>query len=133
MNSQAQTTRHFDPPRALSPEEKRLLDFLLNKSFDGRDVLVQQAATARVVAECTCGCRSIDLIVDSLSTPPVVLPSPLSTELLADDEEGNPVMVMVFLNDEGYMCLLEITRYDGEPIRGDSLKNVRHFSWNDAR
>jgi hypothetical protein len=50
-------------PRALTTEERALLDFLLAGPL-GDDRLRAQAATARVVAQCSCGCPSVGLAVN---------------------------------------------------------------------
>ncbi|WP_189335430.1 hypothetical protein [Actinoplanes ianthinogenes] len=47
-------------PRALTERERAVLDALLTVDFEGVEELRRQAAEARVVGECGCGCPSID-------------------------------------------------------------------------
>jgi hypothetical protein len=56
-------------PRPLSVGERRLLDALL-AGPRSRPELIEQAATARVIGECSCGCPSVCLRPDE-STPSV--------------------------------------------------------------
>jgi hypothetical protein len=46
--------------RALTDRERSVLDALLSIEFDGAESLRRQAASARVVGECGCGCPSVD-------------------------------------------------------------------------
>jgi hypothetical protein len=50
-------------PRPLTPQERELLDFLLDGPVDSPE-LRAQAATAVVAGVCSCGCPSIQLAVD---------------------------------------------------------------------
>jgi hypothetical protein len=50
-------------PRPLTPQERELLDFLLDGPVDSPE-LRAQAATAVVNGVCSCGCPSIQLAVD---------------------------------------------------------------------
>jgi hypothetical protein len=50
----------LDSPRELADDERVLLDFLLTSPL-AHDEIKEQAATAKVVAVCDCGCRSIVL------------------------------------------------------------------------
>jgi hypothetical protein len=54
----------LDTPRGLSAEERALIDFLLSGPL-GDDQLRAQAASARVVTRCSCGCPTVGLTVDT--------------------------------------------------------------------
>ena len=58
-------------PRPLSPEERALLDALVEPL--GREELAEQVARAEVVAHCSCGCRSVGLRSDGLELAPDVV------------------------------------------------------------
>ncbi|HVH50839.1 MAG TPA: hypothetical protein VM690_01735, partial [Gaiellaceae bacterium] len=50
-------------PRSLTPNEEAMIDFLISGPL-GRKELRTQAATARVVATCSCGCPSVWIEAD---------------------------------------------------------------------
>ncbi|HEX6700988.1 MAG TPA: hypothetical protein VF101_09695 [Gaiellaceae bacterium] len=56
-------------PRPLASDERALLDALL-AGPRSRPELIEQAATARVIGECSCGCPSVWLRADN-DTPPL--------------------------------------------------------------
>jgi hypothetical protein len=64
----------LDQPRPLGPDERALLDFLLNGPVDSAE-LRAQAETALVNGVCSCGCPSIRLAVDD-ETPRALLDGP---------------------------------------------------------
>jgi hypothetical protein len=53
----------LEAPRGLSADERALVDFLLSGPL-GDERLRAQAASARVVARCSCGCATVGLSVD---------------------------------------------------------------------
>ena len=61
----------LDAPRALTAQERGLVAFLA-EGPGGCEELVRQAAGARVVAVCDCGCPSIGLEVDGPPVPPTL-------------------------------------------------------------
>jgi hypothetical protein len=64
----------LDQPRPLGPDERALLDFLLDGPVDSAE-LRAQADTALVSGVCTCGCPSIRLAVDN-EAPRALLDGP---------------------------------------------------------
>src|SRR5258708_111363 len=56
---------HFTQPRQLKPNERALLEFLLNEDFSGRNELREQVGRIEVVGDCDCGCGTINLMVRS--------------------------------------------------------------------
>jgi hypothetical protein len=93
-----------------------LTALLSHADFDGRDALLAQVELARVVGYCGCGCASVDLAVDaSPDSAGVAHPIPNEARVLAGDGEAVGG-VLVFIRD-GYLSMLEVYNYCGEPIR----------------
>ena len=108
--------RRPDDPRPLrSSERDALLAVLEAADFDGRDALVAQVESARVVARCPCGCATVDLAVDA--DAPVapgdasIVPNGAAV-LGADGDEIGGVLVLL---EGGRLATLEIYSY-GDPI-----------------
>jgi len=103
--------------RALSDDERRLLDFLLSAEFEGRDALRRQAASARTAGtSCTCGCPSFYLNPDrSLASAPVTERVPV--EAHGRDPGGHLVGVLLFV-DDGYLSELEVFGYESPEFAG---------------
>lgn len=103
------------PPRPLTKDQGELLEFLLSEPFPGRDELQSQLATARVTAECSCGCRSSALDVDRSASPPVRSIERIPVEAEGADVDGTEVDLLLHVVG-GYMNELEIFRVDSKPI-----------------
>jgi hypothetical protein len=110
--------------RSLTPEERALLDFLLQPAFVGRDELAAQAATVKTSGRsCTCGCPSFWLVPDTNLPPAPIVESP------PVDAHGTPggkdIGVMLMVRD-GYLYDVEIYDFDDKPWGGvpslDDLK-----------
>jgi hypothetical protein len=101
-----------DPPRPLKDEERDILAFLLAEPFLGRDELREQLRTATVGAECVCGCRTVQFIVDE-STPPIpegtTLRVPVEAE--AEDADGTPFWILLFIGNDHRAWMLEFVRF----------------------
>ena len=119
-------TRVVDPPRRLSDDERATLEYLLGDDAPvlqdegpGRAELRSQIAHARVVGECTCGCPSVDLVVDPAATPAHVFRGLL--EAYGRDETGRRAYVHVFVTADGYLSGLEYYNHDEDapPARVD--------------
>lgn len=50
--------------RLFSKEEKQWLDKMLSIDFEGRDILINQLNSAKVIGSCECGCKTIDIQTD---------------------------------------------------------------------
>jgi hypothetical protein len=103
------------------PDERHVLDALLERPFDGRDELRHQALTASVTGLCcNCGCPSVALAVDR-STPPSPATGPVA-DGFGLDVEGNIVCVGLFVDPEGYMHEIDVsavgTDIDGRTTHG---------------
>ena len=97
-------------PRALSPAERQVLDFMLSKDFPGAVTLRSQVPYVQVVGRCDCGCATVNLEVAPeapRATPDVrgrVLPV---TGYVGSDIDVPKSGIIVFVND-GYLSSLEI-------------------------
>jgi hypothetical protein len=106
-----------EPPRPLLAEERATLLALLNHAdFPGRDALIEQVDAARVVSHCSCGCATIDLIVDPAapSAGQTYRPVPNEAEVVDDEDKG--IGGVIVFTEDGYLSSLEIYSYGGDPI-----------------
>jgi hypothetical protein len=105
-----------DLPRQLLPAERdALLALLDQEDFPGRDDLVAQFRSARVVGYCGCGCATVHLAVDGDGPRAQQTRGPIPAEATVLDSDGEAIGgVLVFL-DEGCLSLLEIYSHD-DPI-----------------
>ncbi len=78
-------------------------------------ILVDQAANARVVGSCTCGCPTIDISVDG-SKVPMFGPSAIIADADGTCPHGNPVGVILHAR-EGLLAELEIYSKNGSDVR----------------
>lgn len=106
----------IDPPRKLTPEKSRILDYLLSVDFPGREELRRQFQSVRVSEECSC-CRSITLLVDKIpeNVAPVIRRIPIEAQT-AMDENGSMVHTLLHVVN-GFMDELEIYRDDLEMMK----------------
>lgn len=104
-------------PRELLPAERGALLAILDRvDADVHAALLVQAQSARVVGSCGCGCASVDLEVDRTAPPARGTSSPLPVHTVVRDAAGDEVGgVIVFLDDDGFLSLLEVYSW-GEPI-----------------
>jgi len=59
-NQRASVTT-FDTPRDLTPEERMILDFIIEANPECREALRVRFAEAKVISVCACGCGGSDL------------------------------------------------------------------------
>jgi hypothetical protein len=105
-------------PRALTEREAQTLEFMLSARFPGDEVLREQAAYAVVLAQCTCGCATIDLGLDEgAPIAPQIQGAPL-VETQAREMDEHPVGLMLFVHD-GRLSSLEIVWYDEGQMTGE--------------
>lgn len=97
-------------PRALTDAERALTQQLLERAgIDDREALMQQLLVARVVAECECGCPSVDLSVDPDQAEPIEgSHRPIATA----DYDGGGVMLWV---EDGWLTHLELYWWTDDP------------------
>jgi hypothetical protein len=98
--------------RALTPEERAVLNFLLTRRFPGRNQLLDQAKTVMTTGlSCTCGCPSFSLEPDR-TLPPADVVERMPTDAHGVDPGGNLVGVLLFV-DDGYLSDVEVYSVDG--------------------
>jgi hypothetical protein len=111
--------RVFVPPRPLTNEERKLLTFMLDVPFPGRDELQRQLPHVRVSAECGCGIEGCPVRI--LWVPPVegVAPAPVGRRVpvtaRGHDRDGMFIQVLVHVVD-GWLDELEAWRGDLGPF-----------------
>jgi hypothetical protein len=103
-------TEHL--PRSLSDREADLLQLMLSVEVPGIESLREQARSASVVRECSCGCGTIDFGVQATMTEAVASgeDGPI-VEAGARDKHEHSVELLLFVCD-GRLSSLEIVWYD---------------------
>ena len=100
--------------RALTPEEFRLLEWLLAHGTVEAANYAAQLSRARVAARCACGCPTLDLALDGKERRTVGV-----SNILADasgrSPEGVAVQVILHARD-GELSELEVLSVDGTKI-----------------
>ena len=98
--------------RPLSAREMGLLEKLLEPEFEGRDELRSQLAG--ITAQELHDDGTLKLRCTSGS------PNPTNrlfiTEGMCSDADGNDISVLLHADRAGFMCMLEILKYDPSPI-----------------
>ena len=122
----------FDPPRDLTPEERDVLDFVIDANARYSDKLRALFADSKVTHECDCGCGTISLTTTKDAVEARTWPSPLpidvrSTESVTVEgrhpEDKEWFRAMLFAN-----LTVAHLRRSGVPIRASrSLRSV-HLS-----
>ena len=82
--------------------------------FDGRDALLAQVDSARVVGYCGCGCATVLLAVES-AAPASSSGSPIPNEATIIGADGDPLGGLLVFLEDGYLATLEVYSYD-DPI-----------------
>ena len=100
--------------RELRPEERRLLEWLLNHGTPAAAPFLEQLPMVSVVSRCGCGCPTIDLAVSGHAAP-VSSPSTILADAEGVSPEGVRVGVIVH-GREGLISELEIYSMAGEAI-----------------
>jgi hypothetical protein len=102
-----------DVPRPLRTAERAVLDELLSHEFDGAVALRAQMQSVTVVANCRCGCPTIDLEVCA-DAPRADIAGPLAPVELIDTSTDPEGTVLLFIRD-GVMWRLEYVWYGDGP------------------
>jgi hypothetical protein len=101
-------------PRPLRPEEREgLLALLGHADFDGRDALLAQVGSARVVGRCGCGCATVDLAVDTAAAR---CATPIPNEATVLDDRGDAIGGVLLHAADGRLSTLEVYSDHGDPI-----------------
>ena len=118
-----------DPPRqdvrALTGNERALLDAILLQEFDGVKALRVQVGQAMASPGCTCGCGTIDLHVPH-AAPKSSAHSPLPVEGEVLGAGGEPIGGLLVFLDDGRLAGLEVYSY-GDPLPLPLVDQVRWY------
>jgi hypothetical protein len=77
----------------LTAREVEVLDFLLSAELPDADALRQQAASARLLDKCPCGCASVHLVVDP-EAPTATAVSPIAMVVSPATGAGSPELIL---------------------------------------
>ncbi len=97
-------------PRALTTLERAVLNLLLSEAFPGRDELRQQAEDVKVKGRCSCGCDTVDLLVEEKSRQPAPVSNRVPVEATSTAGPATDVLLHVV---DGLLNELEVYRHDG--------------------
>ncbi|RIV31606.1 hypothetical protein [Micromonospora radicis] len=104
-----------DMPRPLSDIERGVIARLLAVPFPGHGELRAQLPFATVDGQCSCGCATVNIVVDHAAAPaPVLSGAPVSADI-SDGEFYAGVVLLV--DGEGYLSCLEVYSIGDEPVR----------------
>ena len=102
-----------DLPRPLLPIERDVLLAILGYAdFVGRDQLVEQVDSARVVGYCPCPCASIALEVSPTAPESIGGGYPIRNEAQLLDASGESIGGVIVFTEGGYLSYLEIHTWD---------------------
>ncbi|MCM3042235.1 hypothetical protein M3201_21490 [Paenibacillus motobuensis] len=104
----------FESPRELTDTEKEWLNRLLISELVDRMILQKQVAKSKVIGECLCGCKSVNMQVDS-TAPRYPHTERIPVEMTAFESGKAPVMFLLHVVN-GYINELEVLRADSSPI-----------------
>jgi hypothetical protein len=102
------------PPRGLTPEERRLLGYLLSVPFAGSHELLGQIPHLRVSAACS-ACPTIELVTED-DVPRALVSRRIPVEARGRDVDGVPIQVLLHVLN-GTASEIEVCRVDGQEIR----------------
>jgi hypothetical protein len=104
-----------DFPRAMTEEERAVLEYLLEPDFHGAETLRDQVRHAEVDGLCGCGCPSFSLAVDkSRSTRAEVSSRHPVNSAAASLDRDPPYELLLFTND-GWLDYVELVWYGESP------------------
>jgi len=101
-------------PRELSFEEWKVLNKILSTDFVGKDIIVNQLKSAKVISYCPCGCKTLDIkVINNL--PKYEYGKTVPVQLTTYSQDGVPIIAAIHISN-GYVTELEILRVDSEEI-----------------
>lgn len=100
--------------RELSFEECQVLNKMLSTDFVGKDIIVNQLKSAKVVSYCPCGCKTVDIEVDNY-LPKYEHEKTVPVQLTTYSKDGVPIIASIHISN-GYVTELEILRVDSKEI-----------------
>jgi hypothetical protein len=105
------TKPHQGDVRALTSNERAVLNAFLLHEFDGVEALRVQARQVLASPGCSCGCGSIDLHAPN-DTPMSSAGSPLPVEGEVLGDDGKPIGGLLLFLDDGRLTGLEVYSFD---------------------
>jgi hypothetical protein len=105
--------------RELSITEWKILNKMMSVDFDGKDILLIQLKTARVISYCPCGCQTVDIQV-SKNSPKYEYTKRVPVELKVFSEDKVPIIASLHVVN-GYISELEIVRADSKEINEEII------------
>lgn len=132
MTDEYDSLQPIEPPRALRPHERVLIEQLLRATFDGCAEIRAQLAIARVAAEGHGDTRTLRFTWSGEDVPraQTLVRIPVEAETLDDD--GVPIAILLHVVD-GLAEELEIYRVDGDQIRRSVLDSADSVMVNEER
>lgn len=115
----------INPPRSLKPEEAGILSCLLSVDFQGRDQLLNQIQSARVIEECK-ECRSIVILVNNLPEYVATVKRRVPVHARATDLDGGIMHILLHVV-HGFIDEMEIYREDLQNVKEMPKPNSLEF------
>ena len=100
-----------DFPRAMTTEERAVLDFLLGTEFPGVEALRGQAVHAEVTGLCECGCPSFGLSVDDSRAVPAETNRKTPIDVEAKSRSQDPYHELLLFTRDGWLDYVELVTY----------------------
>jgi hypothetical protein len=113
------------PPRLLNSDEEAILQFLLSADFQGREQLLKQAKSARVIEKCQ-ECLSLIIFVDKLPETIADVKRRVPVHAQGVDLDGGIMQILLHVV-HGYLDEIEIYRVDFESVKGMPKPNLLKF------
>ena len=115
----------IDEFRPLTAVERRLLDGFLAHDFPGVRELRAQARGLQAKRGCTCGCGTIELMVQDPRLPVTDADNPIPVEGNVRSADGADAGGLLLFASGGRLASLEVYSY-GDPL---GLPDVKHVTW----
>jgi hypothetical protein len=96
-----------DEPSPLSGDERALLDGFLSFDFEGGEELREQLNHLTAKRGCTCGCGTIDFVLDGAAVPRSDAANPVPVDAIVRDA-GDEVGGLILFVKDGLLQSLEI-------------------------
>jgi hypothetical protein len=113
--------------RPLTPEEEKLLRWVLEHGTDEAKSYLPQIEGMRAKTSCSCGCPSIVLVVSDDAPAAIAAKERIVVDLSGQTAEGISVGVLLF-QDDGKLSELEIYPYGDEGKFGlPTIKSLSPF------
>lgn len=113
----------YEAPRELANDEQTWIEKMLDIDLPNKDILIEQLKHSKVIGQCMCGCKTINIQVDHrIEKYPYGERIPV--EVMSYESGQAPIMFLLHVVD-GYINELEVLRADSTPITGEiHLLNV---------